>query len=165
QAQGEVEVSGHEDGLGNAQVLDREVEEVLQLLVAILGELEAARYLLADLLAQALLDDVARVFEVDGIVHHGERAAQVLAFEALAAELREVDLDLLLEVVDPFLHRLYLGKRREVVVPERIFHAAQHAFDETADATDLAGGVRGSDDGSGLCLPLQDPRSGTRSFR
>ncbi len=82
--------------MGGAQVLDGHVEERFQFVIAFIGELEAVEDLLADLFAQAFLDDVAHMFEIDGVVDDRDRTAGIIFVQSLAAKLREVDLHLLL---------------------------------------------------------------------
>ena len=84
---GELEVAGDEDGLGDAQVVDRQMEELLQLFVAVLGEFQPERSLLGDLRQQSLLDDVADMLEVDRVIDDDDRAAAVFLAQARAAEL------------------------------------------------------------------------------
>ncbi|MCY1246214.1 hypothetical protein D9M72_594250 [compost metagenome] len=83
QLPGEIGVAGDENRLGDAQIVDRQVEETFELLIAVLGEFQAVVDLFADLFAQPLLDDVAHVLEVDRIVDDHDRAAPIFRAQAI----------------------------------------------------------------------------------
>lgn len=84
---GEIEIAGDEDSLGDAQIVDRHAEELMQLLITVVREGQALADLLCHLFGQALFDDVADMLEVDGIVDDDDRAAAILVVQPFTAEL------------------------------------------------------------------------------
>ena len=87
------------------------------------------------------LDDVADLLHVDRERHDIRPAAAFLLFQRLVADLRKVELDRGVKVVDDIVHLAQSLRERAVVGPQHGQHSGKHLLDHVADPHRLARGV------------------------
>ena len=109
------------------------------LLQAFLREAEPLLDLLGSDLAQALVQDVADVLEVDGEGQNVRATLGVgLAQPILAADGRQVQLHGVVQVVERVVHRRELGQQLAIVVLQSLEKHAQHRLHDVDHAQHLA---------------------------
>jgi hypothetical protein len=93
-------------------------------------------------LAQVLVDDVARVLQVDreGDDLHG--AAALAVIKAAARKLGDVKLDRFVQPIDGVVHPRDLEHARAIVRHERGHDFSKHHFDGVAHSQGLTSGIR-----------------------
>ena len=87
------------------------------------------------------LDDISHLFHIDGERHDVGPSAALFFVERFAADLRQVELDRRVKVIDDVVHLAYLLGQFAVIGLQYREHAVQHLLDEVGQPHGFARGV------------------------
>ncbi len=137
----------HQHRSGQMQVLEQLAVHLVDLREAVLRQAKVVLDALGGELHQVLVDDVARMFEVDGEGQDIRQPLGLLVVERLVIDRAQIAAHRAVEPVDHVVGAADRLDLAHVALVEEVLRAAQHRLDDIAHAQHLARGVRERDGG------------------